>query len=471
MKKQIIIAGMALCLFSPGLLRGQETGLLRLNPDRPEVQGEAAVWGGIEEGGFRPTNAASFLWKAGAGAQGVLHGDNVSWTGAISFEQMTGKNMGASMFLEPGYFPVDLMELTKGTKSRQTGQVEAGFLADLGYEWAAGVKASFKAANSLKQRNLHHSAFGMDMQVEPVITYVMDDNMGFVSSYHFRLRTERIKVGNDVEDANRVFLDEGMRYGVYADDLTVFPVREFSHGFNELFQSPELTMGLGLTWKRGQADNRFKFPGSTINAFFGQTFLADNLDHVYRIAYLRERDQLRASVPSEEGGTAGYQSASDRIRRNLNLQYEIRFIRGLVKNVGVDVDASKWNERSMMRLAFMDGSRRYTGSATLHSSLSYGAFDLDVNLLAARGWWREHGYNRESDGTGNLPARQLDDWRRNMDYCMSPRMGMGGSLTGRIPAVKGLYLQLYAYWHHAFAVSCLPGKNREIVTLKAGYNF
>ena len=59
MKKLLIYTGMALCLLIPGLLRGQEIGLLRVNPDSLVSQREAAGWGGVEDGEFRPAHGAS----------------------------------------------------------------------------------------------------------------------------------------------------------------------------------------------------------------------------------------------------------------------------------------------------------------------------------------------------------------------------------------------------------------------------
>ena len=118
MKKRFIFTGAALCLLIPGLLRGQEIGLLRVNPDSLVSQREAAVWGGFEEGQFRPIHGASFQWSAGAEVKSVRHEKNFSWTGLLSFEQTTGNNMNASMLLEPDYFPLDIVETPQGTKSR-----------------------------------------------------------------------------------------------------------------------------------------------------------------------------------------------------------------------------------------------------------------------------------------------------------------------------------------------------------------
>ena len=41
-----------LCLLLPMLLRGQEIGVLRMGLDTVGFKGNAAVWGGAEEGGY-----------------------------------------------------------------------------------------------------------------------------------------------------------------------------------------------------------------------------------------------------------------------------------------------------------------------------------------------------------------------------------------------------------------------------------
>ena len=181
-----------LSLLFPAFLNAQEVGLLRLKPERPEKEGTVAVWGGVEQGWFRPTYEGTLQWSAGARASGVRHGEKTSWMGAVSLEQKTGYGMLSSMLLEPGYFPVDLLEFTPGTKSREIGRLEGGFVSDLGYECAVGLKASLQAGYVGKRTDLRHSAFGMDLRVEPTVTYVMDDGMGFAAAYVFRLKRERI---------------------------------------------------------------------------------------------------------------------------------------------------------------------------------------------------------------------------------------------------------------------------------------
>ena len=467
MKKLFIYTGMALCLLIPGLLRGQEIGLLRVNPDSLVSQREAAIWGGFEEGRFKPVHGALTQWSAGAGVKSVRHGKNSSWTGALSLEQTTGYEMGASLLLEPDYFPLDIVETHLGTKSRQDVSLEGGFLSDFGYEWAAGIKASAKASLVSEDRPLSHNGFGLDLQAEPTLTYVMDDDMGLVSSYIARLRTENFEVTQivDTEDGTdpyTPFLDKGMLYVSPMPGKT-FDLLEFSHGVSELFYSPELTVGAEILWKRGMAgESKYKFPGSTLSLFAEYAVLADKADHVMRVGYKRQRDQLRQDA---DGGIIGL---SGRRVRNLGLKYEARFLNGILKSAGVALDGNQWYEYSYVSQG--DQVRRFDGTATFLASFSAGIIDLDLNFLAGKGWWKDRGRAAMYDGTPE-PDRMTDLWLRKMEYQMVPQVGMGGTLTCRIPAVKGLYTQLYGYWYHAGNVTYLRGRNREIASLRIGYKF
>ena len=501
MKKLFIFAGIAAGLLIPGLLRGQEIGLLRVNPDSLVSQREAAIWGGFEEGRFKPAHGALTQWSAGAGVKSVRHGKNSSWTGALSLEQTTGYEMGASLLLEPDYFPLDIVETHLGTKSRQDVSLEGGFLSDFGYEWAAGIKASAKASLVSEDRPLSHNGFGLDLQAEPTLTYVMDDDMGLVSSYIARLRTENFEVTQivDTEDGTdpyAPFLDKGMLFVSPMPGKT-FDLLEFSHGVSELFYSPELTVGAEIIWKRGMAgESKYKFPGSTLSLFAeyavvkkpvyrpasvvaqavvhvvhslrhmdmeaGHAVLADKADHVMRMGYKRQRDQLRQDA---DGGIIGL---SGRRVRNLGLKYEARFLNGILKSAGVALDGNQWYEYSYVSQG--DQVRRFDGTATFLAAFSAGIIDLDLNFLAGKGWWKDRGRAAMYDGTPE-PDRMTDLWLRKMEYQMVPRVGMGGTLTCRIPAVKGLYTQLYGYWYHAGNVTYLRGRNREIASLRIGYKF
>lgn len=453
-----------LSLLFPAFLNAQEVGLLRLKPERPEKEGTVAVWGGVEQGWFRPTYEGTLQWSAGARASGVRHGEKTSWTGSVSLEQKTGYGMLSSMLLEPGYFPVDLLEFTPGTKSREIGRLEGGFVTDLGYECAIGLKASLQAGYVGKRTDLRHSAFGMGLRLEPTITYVMDDDMGLAAAYVFRLKTERVQMHGDSE--NTAFLDKGLRYGTYVDGAGAFPIQEMSHGFAGRFYSEEVSAGLEWLWKRGQAGatgvGSFRFPGSSVSVFYEQAFQAEKADHVIRLFYGRDRDQLREAV-SESGFTA----VSDRLGRNAEIKYEARFLHGAVRRLGIALEGHRQVDRAQSPL--WDQVKRNLGTATLFSSFSFGAFELDIEALAGGGLWRDRGRSR--DETADMPYRRTEDWLRLMDYSMAPRVGAGGALTYHVSGPKGLFFRIDGRWLHALRTTAMGGQNRGNSNLTIGYDF
>lgn len=455
----------ALCLLFPVLLSGQDTGLLRLDKKNRAPQNDIVLWGGVEEGRFRPAYDPFFQWSAGTEARLVRHGRNASWFGTVSLEQMSGKYNRSSLFVEPDYFPMDFLDFTSGKGSRQTGFLESGFLGDLSDLWAAGLRASVRAANDTKRTAFRHSSFGMELELEPVLTFFSDDDACIVSSYLVRLRTEKAK--SDPSGDSPLFFDQGMSYGAYVPDLSLFPVREFAHGFNGEYHSPEFSLGFGITWKRGRAGedyNKYRFPGSTLNGFFETIREGFEVDRTYRISYRRMRDQLREVFGKE------YASLSDRIGRNLNFQAGLHPHEGILKCVSLDLDGNHWTERAVAP-PLWDQTKRIDVSATLQALLSKGAFDVDFKLTGGKGGWIDRGATADDAEGIDPPFRLTENWLRKTEYWLAPRIGTGGTLTWRIPAVKGLSLQLDAYWVHAFDVIYLGGKNRETVTLKIGYSY
>ncbi|MFA6858584.1 MAG: hypothetical protein WCR48_02575, partial [Bacteroidales bacterium] len=68
----------------------------------------AEIYGGLKSGDFHDSYEASDLWNAGIAAKTTVHNAKFSMNGSFSFDQATGKNMCGSMFINPGYYPVDV---------------------------------------------------------------------------------------------------------------------------------------------------------------------------------------------------------------------------------------------------------------------------------------------------------------------------------------------------------------------------
>ena len=255
-----------------------------------------------------------------------------------------------------------------------------------------------------------------------------------------------------------------MRYGLYEPGLDLFPVMELTHGFYERYLSPDVSGGFGITWKRGRAGgsdySRFKFPGSTLKGFFEAEREGFEIDQIYRVAYQRDRDQLR------EANEGGYTTRSDRVTRNATFGFALRPHEGVLKRVGIDLDGNLWDHRGFV--STQDKTRMLGGMATAYASLAFGRVDLDVRVSGGGGRWMESGHTY---GPNDESVRLAEDWARNMDYRMLPRVGGGGTVTYRAAFLEGLSIQLCGDLTHAFKMVHLGGKNRETATLRVGYHF
>lgn len=80
----------------------------------------AELYGKNNHGDFRNYYEADKLWSAGAVAKSITHLKKYSLIGSFSFDHTSGKDMSGSMFIHPGFYPVDLLEFTPGRKDLQT---------------------------------------------------------------------------------------------------------------------------------------------------------------------------------------------------------------------------------------------------------------------------------------------------------------------------------------------------------------
>ena len=481
-----------LSLLVPLVLGAQDIGLLRVDTVRPGAKGSASLYGGFEEGGYKPAFQASSLWKAGAGAQGVLHTNKTSWQGSFSFEQLDGKEMFTSMFLEPGYFPVDVVEFTPGDKTRQTYKLGGGFATNLTDEWILGGKAAYSASNYAKRKDIRHTTYGMSLRVEPTLTFKMYEGAGLSVAYVFQKRTESIdaeQVGSATDESYYAFLDKGIRYGTYpvwdGDGLHldeagvgVFPVREYENGFAYVISLPDFSCGMEALWKHGTVGEKgydwFRYPGHDFSVFLERKWRRQDL----RVEMKIQDDQLEEAVLDKvsSGGVTtpvvyGYNAVSDRSSVSADLKYGLRFTQGPLKRIQATLHGGIWTEKSYLMYPYTDQNDRYNVSASLLAAFRFGRVDLALRANGGFGDWTEQGLRGGTEEVQSIPFRLEGDWLRKMEYFSTTKAGAGCTLTYHLKAVQGLYVQADGSWLHGFGVILLPGTDRWASTIKIGYDF
>ena len=490
-------AKLLLCAVSLGLsmtLGAQEVASLRCTKT-PEG-GTAELYGGYETGGFRPGFAASSQWKAGAKARGTHHGESTSWTGYFGFEQLEGKEMFTSMFLDPGYFPVDVLEFTPGDKTRQTYSLGGGLMTEVG-EFLVGGDARYRASNYAKRKDIRHTTYGTDLRLAPTAAISLGKDNEFLSlSYVLQKKAETIdaeQVGSATDKSYYAFLDKGMRYGsyqvwdgdgVHLDEAGVglFPVKEYRHGFVLQVSTFPFSGKMEFLWKRGSVGEKgytwFRYPGHVFSDELSGSHAAGSFTGTWGLGFRMEEDQLEESVLEKvtDGGVTtpvvhAFNKVSHRFHGNADLSYGMVFRKGVLRRLKATAGLTAWQEASYLSYPYEDRLDLVLGSFQLDAGLEAGRFRLDAQGLFGFGGKTEKGLGEPLEEAPVQPYRLQGDWDRKMEYMTATRCGATLSLTYAFRSVRGMYLKAEGNWLHGFNLSILPGSDRFCAGLSLGYGF
>ena len=491
----------------------------------------ASLYSSFEHGDFRPGHAASSLWKTGAEARTDAIYNNwkaTYMTGRFSFEEKHGEDMRMSMFINPGYYPIDVIEFTPGDKILQTYRFSGGIARELWHPaWCIGGKIDFSSQNYSKRKDIRHTNYALDLTVVPSILY-RDYTYRFGLSGIFRKTAESIEaeqVGAATADTYYAFFDKGMRYGTYQAwdgsgihlaeaGVNRLPVREFSYGAaiqfgnGYIYADAEYLRTDGLVGEKGY--DWYRFPGHklTANASWRHLWKQIITYFSFHADWRGQRLDEAAWDKVTDGGITlpeiyGYNTVSRRRQTNLSVDYQTDIFFHTVRSFKLGYSATIWDEHASPHYPYTDAWHIWMSrlNANVVTGLPFGGIAQRFTLaLGARYFWandRERGLEpadptdkpwgdgaNTGDSTSSshglsvgslLPASEpfrLDfEWVRRHEYLTASGMGLNGALTYRIKSVKGLSLTLDGSWTHAFEITLLKGKNRWTSSLRLGYSF
>ena len=190
---------------------------IRHNTAPNDELSEAGIMGSYESGDFRTISQSSEEWTVKAGASSLKHLERYSMKGSFSFSDTEAQGMSGSMFLDKGFFPVDVFEFTPGRKTFQTYTINGGIAVDMGDRWngwTIGMGLDFKARNVAKRKDLRYSSYRMDMNVTPSVTYqnaVFKTGLAMV--YKRNTETINAEQTGTAQAAPFAFFDEGLALG------------------------------------------------------------------------------------------------------------------------------------------------------------------------------------------------------------------------------------------------------------------
>ena len=450
----------------------------------------AELSGTYEDGGFRNTWQAARAWSAGATTASIRHLENMTLKGSFSFTQTEGYDMCGSMFIKPGFYPVDVMEFTPGRKTLQTYAFDGGISYDLGSNWCIGAMMDFESANMAKRKDLRHSNWRLDMTVAPGFMYHEGD-FAIGANYLLRKTSETIEAEQVgiAESSYNAFLDKGLMYGVYSiwtgsglhlEDAGVkgFPVKDLSHGAAVQMQYKGLFAEVEYLHTSGSIGEKeyiwFLFPGNEVNARLGYAHETDKAKHFARLGFGWKSGTLDETVLEKitvGGVTTVVGHGQNRIQTENALKFrpEYEYVSDKVEVLAsAKIDISKETASQMYPYVMAQSLMTYGADARVKTHI--GAFDLAVKAGYTAGKVTEEDWlTSEDSGVQTSPYRLQEWYDRQMEYATAARMNLGLSLRWNF--WKGLYAEAEGSWLHSFDLQYISSPNRYKAGLAIGITF
>ncbi len=455
----------------------------------------AELLGSTQQGGFRPDYAASSEWAFGAWAEGRKKVGKAVFEGSFSFDLSYGKAMSGSMFISPGLFPVDVLEFTPGDKTLRRYHFTGGLGVEIAPQWLLGARFAFLSADYSKRKDIRHTNFGLDLEVEPNVAWQSPDGWFLQLGGVYRRRYEQIKaerIGSETAVNYYAFLDKGLSYGAWQlwdgdgihlaeTGVGVFPVSENAWGLTLELRKEGWTARLKGLRTRGSIGEKgydwFRFPGWEATAELAWEQASDRIS----LRADADAEHLEESVLEKVayGGVVtpviyGWNGISHRFRSTVLLGWTHRW--------QTEPDAPRWTsdlswegawsrEKSHYVYPYTDAADIVRMGLQAGVKARFAAVELRAGLSGAGGWSREQGLQAQADVQVEPPFRLQEHWNRVLEYARAPRVGAAFGVHWYIPALKGLYLRADLSCLRAFQIVYLPSPWRYAASLGVGYGF
>ena len=448
----------------------------------------AEIYAGGKSGGFHSYGDASSFWKAGAVAESILHAGKFSFTGKFAFEQWQGKDMYGSIFLQPGFYPIDVLEFTPGVKSMQKYIVNGGLCYNLDKYWRLGLAVDFDATNLAKRKDLRYTDYRLDVSIRPAFMWHKGDWAAGVSAVLGKnSETAAAEVVGTVESTYYAFIDKGLMYGRYESwegsgihlseaGVSGLPLREVFAGIAVQMSWKGLFAQLGYERSFGKAGEKdyiwFEFPADRVHGNISGKINSGKGEHFLRLEfsnrYLSNTEHI-LEKKTENGVPVVERQASNVILRKNSLamhpEYEYRS----------DFWELKWTADGLWHRGI--GSQMYPFAVqqdmvncrtAIKAVIHPWIFDVGAEIRAGKGLLRERSSLVESTD-GQVPDRIESHYDWTAAFVRTP--WMGGSLFLRCRFWKGMYVKAEAGADCALLRSLPFGHLRWGGNIVLGYQF
>ena len=440
-----------------------------------------------EGGSYRSNDESVEQWGVGAVTEGIRHFNTISLQGSFSFDHTQAYGMCGSMMLNPGYYPVDLVEFVPGRKTRQTYTVSGGISASVAPNWLIGVNGDFMSTNWSKLKDLRYTNYGLDFSLSPSFLYY-NSQFKFGLSYTFQkvgetIKAEQIGTGKDTYYA---FLNKGNHFGIYQSwegsgvhlsefGVNGFPVKEFGHDISLQLGYKDFYAEAGFVYahaKMGERDTEwFDAPTFGVHADLAWSLQKQNIRHQLALNFEWKYQYNIEHVldKSVEGGVTIVEDYGQ--NRIFARDHYI-----LIPQYGLYTDKFRFGAEARIDYQASIGTQVYpffnrehllVGEMVLSASwLLPRGFEIGCSLAGSKGYDKLSCSNERPES-----LFYLESWHKTAkEYLTSARITSQLSLKWKF--WRGMYASVQATCRAKFhAPVDLPGRVRTLSLISLGYEF
>lgn len=417
----------------------------------------ASMTASYQAGDYRTISQSENEWSAGAQAKSVKHLENYSMKGSFSFLDTEASNMCGSMFLDPGFFPVDVYEFTPGHKTFQTYSVNGIIAVDLAKSLKIGTGLDFKARNAAKRKDLRYSTYRLDMAFNPSLIYSAG-KVDLGAALHFARNTETISAEQTgtAAVAPFAFFDEGLALGNWQvwtgngsrlkeSGVNGLPVVQNTYGgsLQIALADGSLYADADFRWLNGSVGERqviwYRYSGPQFQANLSGS--VNSLTYRTHVALKRIDNRETVQDKVTEGGISlVHEYGSNRIFSSLlqNVGDELEYVSGAFDAVvNFDVTNLKRIAAPMYPLIYTRNLRIFeTG---IRSGYRRGRFEYGLNVCWKKGFAEDGQRSVSEVGSASAPYRHDDVWTDQCKFetsdCMMAGLLVDWNFSGRIHAL------------------------------------
>ena len=442
-----------------------------------------------ENGGMTGHSSSDNSWNAGARTASVRHFDKVSFAGSFGYDYFDGRNMCGSMFTEPGYYPVDILEFTPGRKVRETYAFTGGVSAVLGRRWTGGLRVDFDARNYAKRKDLRHKNTRLDFEFSPGVMY-RAGAFAVGATYIVGANSEKLEaeeVGSTPE-SYQAFFDRGLRFGslqlwesndmhLTTNGVAGFPVRENTQGAGVQVQYGPFYADVAYRNLRGETGERgmiwHEFETHRLTAHTALSLGEEGRRHFVRVNldWRNQRNNENIITTENVNGVLlphihGSTPVFGRKGLDVTGEYELVTPRS---DLRAGATYSLLNRESTLMYPYVKGQEMYWYGVYGNYILTCGRWEVNLALDFRTGDFSERAKQFESpDEPGDYPGRLTAYYDYENEYLTANRLG---TALGVRCNIKRFYIDLYARYEHGFDLKYVAQPNRVSATMSVGYNF